>query len=125
MFLSNNGRSIFIMFHAIFISGKMLLKGNKGSSIASQNSTIIFSKNCCANFQNSAADHGGALYSIHSTILFKDDCNVTFIEKRATSVGGAIHCFHSLITFTDHSTGMFSLNRATFEGGGGGHSSVC
>ena len=66
IFCSNQGISVYVINHRIYLSGKLL-------------------------FQNSTAENGAGFYiSDYSTVVFDNTSNVTFIQNLAKDTGGAI-----------------------------------
>ena len=94
-FQDNTGVSIFLVNQKIYLNGKVLFLNNK-------------------------AGNGTGIYLInHSTVVFGENSEVTFIHNSAGYLGGAILSRnHSGILFNQNSKVNFSNNTAYAAGGG-------
>ena len=88
-FYHNQGVSVYIINQKLYLTGEIL-------------------------FQNNTANHGGGIHiSDHSTIVFGEDSNVTFLQNFAQGNGGAVFSSnYSIVLFDKNSKVMFTSNNA-------------
>ena len=93
IFINNQGTSVYVINHKIYISGKVL-------------------------FQSNIAEDGAGIYiSDHSTVIFGKSSNVAFIQNLANNRGGAVFLAKNSASFFDHnSIVIFYYNKATKGG---------
>ena len=93
VFQDNIGVSIFLVKQSILLNGEVL-------------------------FLNNSAENGAGIYiNDHSTVVFSDNANITFIHNSANTAGGAIFSTdHSGILFNQNSNVKFSSNSAGKNG---------
>ena len=91
VFYYNQGVSVYIINQKLYLTGRILFK------------------------HNTAEDGAGIHISDHSTVLFGDNSNVTFLQNTADENGGAIFSSNnSIVVFDKNSKVMFTSNRAKF-----------
>ena len=122
IFCSNQGMSVFVINHRIYLSGKLLFQNNTAENGAaiyiSDYSTVIFDKNSNATFiQNSAKFRGGAIFlRKHSICLFDHNSEIKFYNNKA-SIGSTIYSeFNSYIAFKASCNVLFKSNLALKHG---------
>ena len=122
LFGYNEGTSVYVVNHNVFINGKVLFHNNLAEDGAgiyiSDYSTVIFDVNSNVTFyQNFANIRGGAVFlSNYCTCLFADSSVVTFNYNKATR-GGAIYSeYYSNVTFKGVYKVIFTSNLATQQG---------
>ena len=121
-FHHNQVVSIHVVNQNLILSGNILFWNNnarEGSGIYITDSSVaIFGKNSKASFIQNAADNGGGsiiLLRNNSTVLFDQNCEVTFNDNKATS--GTIYSQSSSnVMFKETSKVTFSSNSATQYG---------
>ena len=123
IFSSNNGISVYVINHEIYINGKVLFQNNIAEDSTgiyiSDHSTVLFGENSNVTFsQNLAHGRGAAVFlKNHSICLFNQNSIVTFNYNKATK-GGAIYSEdNSNVTFKETYKITFNSNSATQEGG--------
>ena len=121
-FISNQGISMYVLNHKIFMNGEVSFIYNiaeDGAGIyISNHSTVTFCKNSNVTFSpNLANRRGGAIFSSnHSICTFDENCTATFYFNLATE-GGAIYSqASSNVTFKGPYKVTFTYNLATFFG---------
>ena len=90
-FYHNQGVSVYTINQKIYLTGRIL-------------------------FQQNAAKNGAGIHiSDHSTDVFDEDSNVTFLQNTADNNGGAIFSSnYSIVLFNKNSKVMFTSNKAKF-----------
>ena len=122
IFSSNQGISVYVINHKIYINGKVLFQKNVGEDGAgiyiSDHSTVVFDVNSNVTFYLNFADFRGAAVFLtnYSICLFDSNSIVTFNYNRATK-GGAIYSeANSNVTFNGVYKVIFTSNSATQDG---------
>ena len=122
MFRSNQGTSVYVINHEIYINGRVSFQNNVAEDGAgiyiSDHSTVMFGKNSNVTFYQNFADiKGGAVFlSNYSICVFDHNSIVTFNYNKATK-GGAINSeANSNVTFEETCKVIFSNNLATQQG---------
>ena len=122
MFCSNQGISVYVINHRIYLSGKLLFQNNtaeNGTGIyISDCSTVVFNKTSNVMFiQNSAKNSGGAiLLRNHSICLFDKNSEIKFYYNKAT-IGSTIYSeVNSTVTFKASCNVLFKGNLASQYG---------
>ena len=121
-FYHNQVVSIHVVNQYLILSGNISICNNnarEGSGIYITDSSVaIFGENSNVSFIHNAADKGGGpiiLLRNHSTILFDQNCEVTFNDNKATN--GTIYSKSSSnVVFKATSKVLFSSNSATQYG---------
>ena len=120
-FRNNLGIPIYISNHPnANICGKALFKGNvamRGGAIYSIHSRVVFDDNSNAMFYNNSASYGGAAYSYRSTISFDHNSKVIFTNNSAIYGGAMNSVSYSHILIGHNSTVKFTGNNASRTGG--------
>ena len=121
-FSNNQGISVHVINHKIYINGKALFHNNvaeDGTGIyISDHSTVVFGENANVTFtQNLANDRGGAVFlTNNSYCFFYHNSIVTFYYNKATN-GGAIYSEdNSHVTFNASCKVTFNSNSASQYG---------
>ena len=121
-FCRNQGPSVYVINHKIYINGKVLFQSNVAEDGAgidiSDHSTVIFGENSNVTFsQNSVHHRGGAIFiTNHSACVFHYNSVVVFYYNKATK-GGAIYSEASCnIAFNAFCKATFNNNLATQYG---------
>ena len=87
---------------------------NQGVSVYTINQKLYFTGRILFQ-QNTAKDGAGIHISDHSTVVFDEDSNVTFLQNTADKNGGAIFSSnYSIVLFNKNSKVMFTSNKAEF-----------
>ena len=122
MFRSNQGTSVYVINHKIYVNGRVSFQNNVAEDGAgiyiSDHSTVMFGKNSNVTFYQNFADiKGGAVFlSNYSICVFDHNSIVTFNYNKATK-GGAINSeANSNVTFEETCKVIFSNNLATQQG---------
>ena len=122
MFRSNQGTSVYVINHKIYINGKVSFQNNVAEDGAgiyiSDHSTVMFGKNSNVTFYQNFADIKGGAVSLsnYSICVFDHNSIVTFNYNKATK-GGAINSEdNSNVTFQETCKVIFSNNLATQQG---------
>ena len=117
-FCHNQGVSVYAVSQNIYLTGKSVFQNNTaeyGTAIhISDHSTVIFSENSDVTFiQNFAKDRGGTVFlRDHSNVIF-DQNSVTAFNDNIAAYGGAIYSeVSSNITFKANCKVTFSNNSA-------------
>ena len=120
-FHHNQAVSIHVVNQTFTLSGNISFWNNKareGSAIYITDTSVTkFGENSNVSFIQNVADNGGGsiLLRHHSTILFNQNCKVTFNDNKATN--GTIYSeFSSNVVFKATSKVIFSSNSATQYG---------
>ena len=89
---------------------------NHGASVYAINQNIYLNKKII--FQNNTAENGAGIYiSDHSTVIFGENSNATFIKNFVNFSGGVVFLKnHSNIIFDENSVTTFNANKATYGG---------
>ena len=91
VFYHNQGVSVYIINQKLYLTGRILFQ------------------------RNIAKDGAGIHINDHSTVLFGDNSNVTFLQNTADGKGGAVFSSNnSIVVFDKNSKVMFTSNRAKF-----------
>ena len=87
---------------------------NQGVSVYTINQKLYFTGRIL--FQRNIAKDGAGIHiNDHSTVLFGDNSNVTFLQNTADENGGAVFSSNnSIVVFDKNSKVMFTSNRAKF-----------
>ena len=103
---------LFIKYHKIFLSNSMF-SGNQGISVYVINHNIYINGKVL--FKNSVAVDGAGIYiSDHSTVMFGENSNTKFINNTVYSKGAAIFIYYnSNIVFGNDSIANFIDNKAS------------
>ena len=90
---------------------------NQGVSVYAVSQNIYLTRKNV--FQNNTAKDGTAIHiSDHSTVIFRENSDVTFTQNFAKNTGGTIFLRnHSNVTFDQNSVTVFNDNIATYYGG--------
>ena len=122
IFSSNQGTSVYVINHKIYIYGTVLFWNNlaeDGTGICiTDHSTVMFGENSNVTFnQNLANNRGGVVFlTNNSTCFFDYNSIITFYYNKATK-GGAIYSeVHSNVTFNASCKVIFNNNSATQYG---------
>ena len=122
VFISNEAVPIYLSNHKLHISGNVLFKQNMaiaGGGIFSSSSTVIFKNNSNITFcNNSANTNGGAMYVNDSRIYFGETSVIKYVNNLAKSFGGALFSVNkSVVFFNGNTTVTFQSNKADTKGG--------
>ena len=121
-FCSNQGISVYVINHRIYLSGKLLFQNNiaeSGTGIyISDYSTVVFDKTSNVTFiQNLAIDRGGAIFlRNHSICLFDHNSEIKFYYNKATKGSTIYSEVNSIITFKASCSVLFNRNLASQYG---------
>ena len=116
VFQDNIGVSIFLVNQKILLNGKLLFQNNNavnGTGIhISNHSTVVFGEDSNVTFvHNSADDVGGAIFSRNlSTVLFDQNSKVTFISNSGKYGAALCSLENSQVIFTENSEVKFESN---------------
>ena len=88
---------------------------NQGASVYSINQKLYLTGRIW--FQHNTAEDGAGIHiSDHSTVVFGEDSNVTFLQNTANGNGGAIFSSnYSIVLFDKNSKVMFTSNNAMYS----------
>ena len=119
IFCSNQGISVCVINHRIYLSGKLLFQNNTAENGVGiyiiDRSNVVFDKTSNATFiQNSAKNTGGAIFlRNHSICLFDQNSEIKFYYNKAT-IGSSIYSRDSSnITFKASCNVLFNSNLAS------------
>ena len=121
-FYHNQGVSISIINQLLYVTGKNLFHNNiakNGAGIhISHHSTVVFGENANVTFlQNSAHSNGSAVFSSdHSTVIFDKNSKVTFISNKATR--GTVYSWASCNVIYKGACNVTFYNNSVLYGGG-------
>ena len=122
IFCSNQGISVYVKYHRIYLSGRLLFQNNTAENGAgiyiSDYSTVIFDETSNVTFiQNSAKIRGGAIFlRKHSICLFDHNSEIKFYNNKA-SIGSTIYSeFNSYVAFKASCNVLFKSNLALKHG---------
>ena len=122
-FCYNQGTCIHVVNQGLYITGEVLFEYNRAENAAgiyiSDHSTVVFGENTNATFIQNCADYkGGAVYlSNHSSLIIDQDSLITFMDNSG-QIGGAIYLSdYGHISFEGNSATEFSNNSAEYDGG--------
>ena len=122
IFCSNQGVSVYVINHRIYLSGKLSFQNNTAENGAgiyiSDCSTVVFDKNSNVTFiQNSAKSRGGAIFlRNHSICLFDQNSEIKFYYNTATLGSTIYSTVDSNITFKASCNVLFNRNLASQYG---------
>ena len=122
VFCSNQGISVYVINHRIYLSGKLLFQNNTAKNGAgiyiSDYSTVVFDKTLNVTFiQNSAKISGGAIFlRNHSICLFDKNSEIKFYYNTATRGGSIYSEVNSNVTFKASCNVLFNSNLAISYG---------
>ena len=122
VFHDNKGVSMFLVNQKIYLNGRVLfLNNNAGNGTGiyvSDHSTVVFGENSDITFIHNSADFvGGAILSInHSDILFNQNSKVYFSNNTAYAGGAMFSMDTSYISLKGNSEVVFSDNTGNFGG---------
>ena len=111
---------IVVINQKISLSGELLFQNNTakyGAGIyTTDHSTVLFGDNSDVSFIQNSAELGGAVFlKNYSIVLFDENSKIKFNYNKAT--GGAIYSeANSTVTFTGNCEGTFNSNSATWHG---------
>ena len=118
IFCNNQGTSVYVRNHRIYLSGKLLFQNNTAESGAgiyiSNYSTVVFDKISNVLFiQNSAKISGGAIFlRNHSICLFDQNSEIKFYYNKATRGSSIYSRDNSIVTFKASCNVLFNSNLA-------------
>ena len=90
---------------------------NNYGTIYSIYSSVSFKENSTTQFVNNTAYDGGSIYSNDGSISFEENSITQFTNNTAASRGGAINSKDSSISFEENSITQFTNNTAAHNGG--------
>ena len=121
-FLHNLGTPIHVSHQTVFLSGKILLKGNtadkSGGIFITNHSNVMFLESDIKFSNNKALDNGGSLHiDDNSQVTFKGDSTVE-IDKNQAKSGGAIYIVNSSGAKFGGNITITSVNNQAKDNGG-------
>ena len=86
------GPTLYFVYQIVYLYGKITFKGNKGGSIYSKHSNIMFNRNAIVIIHQNKAERGAAIHSVKgSKISFEDNSVVNIVAPVKYCVFSGAH----------------------------------
>ena len=122
VFYHNQGVSVYIINQKLYLTGRILFQHNAAEDGAgihiSNHSTVVFGENSNVTFlQNTADEKGGAVFSSNNSIVVFDKNSKVMFTSNKAKYGTVYTKAESNVTFKANCDTEFSNNRADHHGG--------